>query len=247
MKAADHIRAAERLPIAGLDELLPEGGALVLAPHPDDESLGCGGLIAELAARGRPVRVAVMSDGAGSHPNSRRYPAAALRALRREEAREALRRLGGPEPIFLDWPDGAVPAEGADFARAVAQICDLADGLQAIVATSALDPHVDHVSTAAIAGAAAARLGLRRLSYPVWSWRYLYPEILPIGPRDVEGAPRGWRLDVRAQFDRKRAAVMAHRSQTTPLIDDDPEGFVLTPAMLEVLLRPFEVFLEDAT
>lgn len=245
MMAREYMQAAERLPLTGIAGVVPRGGALVLAPHPDDESLGCGGLISALVARGSTARVVVMSDGAGSHPNSRRYPADALRAMRRAEARDAVALLGAGEPHFLDWPDGAVPASGERFEMAVAQVIALAKGLRTIVATSGLDLHIDHVSTSLIAREAAWRLGMRLLVYPVWSWRYLYPEMLPIEPTSVASPPQGMRLDVSANLDLKRRAIMAHRSQTTRLIDDDPEGFMLTPAALSVLLRPYEVFLED--
>jgi len=245
MMARDYMRATERLPLRGISDLVPLGGAVVLAPHPDDESLGCGGLIAALTARGSPVRIVVMSDGAGSHPNSRRYPAEALRAMRRAEAREAVALLGAGDPHFLDWPDGAVPASGERFEIAVGQVTALARGFGTIVATSGLDPHIDHVSTSRIAREAASRLGIRLLLYPVWSWRHLYPEMMPVEQTSVASPPRGMRLDVSAGLDLKRRAVMAHRSQTTRLIDDDPDGFTLTPAVLSVLLRPYEVFLED--
>lgn len=239
------MRATEALPLRHLSALMPSGRALVLAPHPDDEALGCGGLIAALAAEGRAPRVAFMSDGAGSHPHSRRYRPEALRRLRRSEAREAMGILGSNDGHFLDWPDGGVPSADRDFETAVGQVCLLADGCEHLVATSGLDPHVDHVSTSAIAREAARRLGLRLLLYPVWSWRYLYPGIMPIEPRQVSGAPRGSRLDITPQLECKRCAVMAHRSQTSRLIDDDPDGFMLTPAMLAVMVRSFEIFLED--
>src|ERR1700744_5936492 len=86
--------AAGRLPEAGLDDLLGGGGAVIVAPHPDDESLGCGALIAAACAEGRPVRLVVLSDGVGSHPNSVRYPPSRLRALREVEVRKAASVLG---------------------------------------------------------------------------------------------------------------------------------------------------------
>ncbi len=244
MDAADFMRAAEALPLVGLDGVIPAGGALVLAPHPDDESVGCGGLLAALAAAGRPARVVVMSDGAGSHPHSRTHPAPVLRALRRAEARAACAELGVPEPLFLDHPDGDVPADGPRLDAAVEAVIAAASGLGTLVATLGLDPHKDHVATWAIARAAASRAGLRLLGYPVWSWRYLYPGMESIAPRTVPAPPRGVRLDVTPWLGAKRRATMAHRSQTTRLIADDPEGFVLNDAALAVLLRPFEVYLE---
>jgi LmbE family N-acetylglucosaminyl deacetylase len=243
--AADFLRAAEALPLLGLEALIPSGGAVVLAPHADDESLGCGGLLAALAAAGRPARVVVMSDGAGSHPRSRTHPGPVLRALREEEAREACRILGVPEPCFLGWPDGDVPVSGERFETAVEAVLAAASGIGTLVATIAMDPHKDHEASWAIARAAAARGGKRLLGYPVWAWRHLYPAMAPIAPVEVPEPPRGFRLDVAPWLETKRRAVLAHRSQTTRLIADDPDGFVLTEPVLSVLLRPFEVYLEN--
>ncbi|WP_338664154.1 PIG-L deacetylase family protein [Pararoseomonas sp. SCSIO 73927] len=246
MRASDFLREAEALPLVPLEALVPEGGVLVLAPHPDDESLGCGGLLAAMAAAGRPARVVVMSDGAGSHPNSRTHPGPVLRELRREEAIEATEELGVPPPLFLDLPDGDVPVAGTRFEEAVLAVIAAAEGLGTIAATIGLDPHKDHEATWAIAKEAAGRAGLRLLGYPVWSWRHLYPAMAPVAPAEVPAPPRGMRLDVSAQLETKRRAVMAHRSQVTRLIEDDPSGFILSPAVLSVLVRPFEVYLEEA-
>lgn len=246
MTAEDYMRHAEGLPFARIGDLLPVSGTVILAPHPDDESLGCGGLLAALAARGEAARVVVMTDGARSHPGSRRYPPDRLRALRQAEACEALELLGQPEPVFLGWPDGGLPSGGPDFEEAVEGVLAQTAGCATLIATSGLDPHADHAATWAIARAAASRRGLRLLAYPVWSWRYLYPHILPIDPAETPGPPRGMRLDIGPFLAAKRRAVQAHRSQTSPLIDDDPGGFILTPEMLAVMVRPFEVYLEDA-
>ena len=62
--------AADALPFARLSDLLGEGGAVVVAPHPGRREPRCGALILEAAAAGRPVRIVFVSDGAGSHPNS---------------------------------------------------------------------------------------------------------------------------------------------------------------------------------
>lgn len=245
MMAADFMRAAEELPLVGLEGLVPSGSVLVLAPHPDDESLGCGGLLAMLAAAGRPGRVVIMSDGTGSHPHSRSHPRDVLRDLRQAEASEAVGHLGTETPIFLGWGDGDVPDGGERFEEAVASVVEAAEGFATMAATIALDPHRDHVATWAIAREAARRGGQRLLGYPVWSWRHLYPEIAPVDPAVVHRPPRGVRLDVSPVLPSKRMAVMAHRSQTTRLIDDDPDGFILNEAMLGILLRPFEVYLED--
>jgi LmbE family N-acetylglucosaminyl deacetylase len=234
--------AAEALPLVPLREMLPPGGVVVLAPHPDDESLGCGGLLSAAVGE-RDVAVVFISDGAASHRNSRRYPSQALRQLREGEALAALAALGLPAAAahFLALPDAAVPSAGPAFDAAVAAIVAVAQGIDAgtLLATWQHDPHCDHQATHAMAVAAARRLpGLRRLAYPVWG------HTLPPGTPIPGGAPRGLRLDISAELPAKRRAIQAHRSQTTGLIDDDPEGFVLEAAMLARFDRPFEIFLE---
>ena len=58
------------LPIGTLDDVIGPSAPLILAPHPDDESLGCGGLIAACCAAARPPVVAILTDGSQSHPGS---------------------------------------------------------------------------------------------------------------------------------------------------------------------------------
>jgi LmbE family N-acetylglucosaminyl deacetylase len=66
---------------------------VVVAPHPDDESIACGGLIGLLARRSVVVNIIVDTDGCGSHPNSFDYPPARLAKLRAEETLSALSHL----------------------------------------------------------------------------------------------------------------------------------------------------------
>src|ERR1700742_5149972 len=92
--AADWHRHWRQLPIGRLDDVIGSGTCLVLAPHPDDESLGCGGLIAACVAAGRDPLVAVLTDGTGSHPGSLAFPPDRLRTLRAQEVRAAVGHLG---------------------------------------------------------------------------------------------------------------------------------------------------------
>src|ERR1700712_111201 len=84
------------LPVGNLSDVIGSGTCLILAPHPDDESLGCGGLIASCVAAGRTPLVVILTDGAGSHPNSRTFPPDRLRAVRAQEARDAVGCVGLP-------------------------------------------------------------------------------------------------------------------------------------------------------
>ncbi len=213
---------------------------MILAPHPDDESLGCGGLIAAACAAGRPPLVVILTDGAASHPGSLAYPPQRLAQLRRAEALDAAARLGLPANrlLFLDFPDAALPGEGAAFEAAAARLATLArgQGCGAVIGPWRHDPHCDHEAGAMLAQAVAEQAGLPLRSYPVWGWLLPPDTMLP----EPGG---GWRLDIAAQLPRKRQAIAAHVSQYGALITDSPDGFRLPAELLAVFERPFEVFI----
>lgn len=240
MRVADFLTAADQLPLADLPTLVGDGGIVVVAPHPDDESLGCGGLIAEARRLGRAVRLVVVSDGCGSHTHSKAYPPERLRALREEETRQAVALLGlaAADIRFLGLPDGHVPSAGPEAEAAAEAVAEAATacGASAVFVTWRHDPHCDHQASAAIVRLARPKLGVARLyEYPVWGWTL--PPDTDVGP-----APEGYRLDVSGHRAAKTQAVYAHVSQTTDLIADDPQGFRLETAMIERLCGPFERF-----
>jgi LmbE family N-acetylglucosaminyl deacetylase len=239
MRAADVLESFRHLPIAPL-ELLAPGPVVVLAPHPDDESLGCGGLISLACKRGVRVHVVFLTDGSASHPDSDKHPPPALAALRRAEAEAACAELGlAPGRLrFLGVRDGRAPHSGGQFdalASALATLIRTA-GAGTLFSAWAHDPHADHLAAHLIAAEAARRTGARLLSYPIWGWTL---------PPDLELPPvTGRRLDVSGELAAKRRAIAAHRSQTTDLIDDDPGGFRLAPEMIALLTGSHEVFLD---
>ena len=233
-------------PLLPAETVCAWGTTLVVAPHPDDDVLGCGGAIGLLRRFDRPVWAVFVSDGAASHPNSRRFPPPAVRSLRAQEAREGLARLGvSPECVtFLDLPDGSLPAEGdARFVSAVRLCAEHLDTVQpdTILLPWRRDPHPDHRATSQILRAAlATHTGRPRLlEYPVWAWERAAGDDLP-----RPGEMRPFRLDIGAMVTQKYAAIMAHESQVTTLIDDDPDGCLLSAEMLAHFARPWEVYLE---
>lgn len=230
------------LPLASLDQVTGPGTCLILAPHPDDESLGCGGLIAACCAALRPPLVAILTDGAASHPGSRQFPPERLARVRAAEVRCATGRLGLPPArlFFCGCPDSRAPAAGAAFDDVVTRLSHLAAAdrsISTILSTWRHDPHCDHAAAATIADAVAARAGLRHLAYPVWGWTLPADTVLP------GGAPSGWRLDITPFRSRKRQAIRAHVSQYGDLITDDPTGFRLPADLLSVFDSCFETFL----
>jgi LmbE family N-acetylglucosaminyl deacetylase len=243
MKTAGEVIAAfNDFPQTGIITLLDGGRAMILAPHPDDESLGCGGLIAGLCRQAQPPVVVILTDGAASHPGSRRYPPPRLRQLRAGEARAAVALLGLPPGnlVFLDHPDTKLPASGEAFIAAAEAVAALARrlGCTVIIGPWRHDPHCDHEAGAAIAEHVAHLTGARLLFYPVWGWLLASEVKLPVA------RITGWRLDIAAHLALKQQAIATHASQYTGLIDDSPNGFRLPPALLTVFGRPFEVFIE---
>jgi len=234
------------LPLHSVAQIAAEP-VLVVAPHPDDEALGCAGAIALLKRQGHTVQILVMSDGAQSHPNSRKYPASALKHLREAETRCAMSTLGIEDShiTFLQLPDGAVPQAGAvNFRAAVHQCCGyLAEvNPKIIFAPWRSDPHPDHRATWQILQAAPVQTAPfpRVIEYPIWDW-----DLKQRQSQNLEST-KAWRLDISEVVGLKQQAIELYRSQTTDLIDDDPTGFRLTPQMLSNFAHPWEIYLEES-
>ncbi len=218
----------------------------MVAPHPDDESLGAGGAIALLRDAGLPVQVLFVSDGSKSHPNSPSYPATRLRDLRESEAREALNVLGvlPEDALFLRLPDTQVPTpDNPDFDDAVNRVVNLiwSFGPDTILVPWRRDPHRDHRATWQIFHRAVALLAIqpRLLEYPIWLW-----ELGQDADQPRPGEVQVIRLAIDSVVARKKAAIAAHRSQVTRLIDDDPTAFYLSPDLLAHFDVPHELFFE---
>lgn len=234
---------AETLP---LDRLRGFGTTLVVAPHPDDESLGCGGLIALLQDAGQAVSAVLVTDGTHSHPGSLRYDAESRRALRDVEWQQALACLGVPPErlIRLGLRDGDVPIAGdARFTAAVRRLRDVRACIDpaTILLPWRRDPHPDHRAAHALVDAAIGhrRPLPRRLEYVVWMAERAAAADLP-----RPGEARTWRLDIGAAVERKCRAIARHRSQLGEVIADDPNGFTLAPAMRRRAEAPVEYFFE---
>ncbi len=223
------------------------GKTLIVAPHPDDESLGCGGAIALLRKFGNEVTVLTVSDGALSHPNSVKFPPAKLRDLRESETIAALEILGvsADKITFLRFPDGSVPGElSDDFAAAVTIVRNHLAKIspQTILLPWRRDPHPDHLATWQIVKASIIECGgdYRVLEYPIWLWERAGNADLP---REKNIKIR--RLKIKEAIIQKQAAIRAHASQIAGLIDDDPSGFQLSAEVLAHFDVAFETYFEE--
>lgn len=211
---------------------------LVLAPHPDDESLACGGLLANAFA-GAGAHVVCMTDGSASHPGSTDWPANKLAAKRHEELKEALTLLGGTanDLTWLGLPDSQL--HGVDPAEIVVRLEEVTEREQVrhVFVPAQEDKHCDHKTTARIAGILRARRSdIQFYSYPVWS-RWDDPDFA-----NCAAAHRAVKLESHDAAARKRAAISAHRSQLGEVVQDDPEGFVLPAGFVEKFVGESEIF-----
>jgi LmbE family N-acetylglucosaminyl deacetylase len=209
---------------------------LVLAPHPDDETLGCGATIMRKVDASIPVHVLVLSDGSTWPPG--RDPADNI-STRDAELRSACKLLGleADDVSHLAFPEQGleqVPNELVDsVADAVRQRRP-----QEVLTTSDADPHPDHAALGAAARRALAGRQVRLLAYPVWQWDH----------------PRSWLRTLRASsrpevvrtsgyLERKRAAVAVYRSQLSAASGGDlTGGYGLSPRFLHRFLGPYEMF-----
>lgn len=216
-------------PVLALDDQARTVPPLVVAPHPDDEVLGVGGLVAMLAGG---VEIAVVTDGEASHPDSTVHSPAALAAIRRAETVTACGLLGVAATAVdhLGHPDGGVD----EAALADALTRRLAPG-RWCVTTWRGDGHPDHEAVGRAAAVACRRSGATLLEFPVWMWHWAGP--------DHPDVPwhRARRVDLTgAARSAKREAVDAFRSQVLPLGPAPADAAILPPHVLARFARPYE-------
>lgn len=225
-------------PASSVSELAGEGDVLVLSPHPDDESLAMGGAIAAASAAGRGVHVAVVTDGAQSHPNSATHPPGLLRTLRRSEVERAVEILTSGKGFthWLGYPDMAAPEDEASFAKVEAALSPVLGTVTAIWTTWNGDPHPDHQRVWRLARWLTRRQsGFRMFACPVWGRVQT-----PVCGCGWQGARRFSSLGHR---ETKSRAVFAHASQMTDLIRDDPDGFRMPRALALHFIISDEIFI----
>jgi LmbE family N-acetylglucosaminyl deacetylase/SAM-dependent methyltransferase len=209
---------------------------LVAVAHPDDETLGAGGLIAAAAAAGASVSVVIATDGEASHPDSPTHSPVQLAQLRRSEVITAVAQLAPSARIeFLGLPDSALTAHEDKLTDELTSRAGFADLL---VTPWAGDRHPDHSACALAAGRAASAAGIEHWQFPIWAWHWGTPE----SPELPQARMRRLSLDSGAVLA-KRKAIAAHRSQHTALSSRAGDEAILTASMLAHFARSYEVFI----
>lgn len=209
---------------------------VVVGAHPDDETLGAGGLVHTVALAGWSVEVVTATAGEGSHPHSPTHTPQRLAEVRRAELRDAIAVLAPDASVrCLDLPDGDVAAHVSELVAALVRVIGT-DGDQVVLcAPWRRDGHPDHEAVGRAAAIVAARTDAQLLEYPVWLWHWGHDDDVP------------WDQAVRLGLDSaalatKREAVAAHASQVRPLSAGGGDEVLLDDALLAHFDRD-EVFI----
>ncbi|WP_250511906.1 PIG-L family deacetylase [Caballeronia sp. INDeC2] len=225
------------LPEVDPAELVPLGGrAVVVAPHPDDEVLGTGGLLGRLSEISRQILIVAVTDGTASHPDSTEWPPERLARVRPQETRAALQRLHlrQVQVVRLGLQDGAPGRIEKSLSGSLSELLQPGD---IVFTTWRYDGHPDHEAAGRAVYSAAQALDLPCVEVPLWTWHWASPD----DTRVPWSRARRIVLDG-ATHARKLRAVQAFRSQLDP---DATTGQapVLPEHVLARLTRPFEVVL----
>ncbi len=203
---------------------------VVVSPHPDDETFGVGGLIAEWSASARPTTILSLTDGeAAQIPDDPSPDLRRLAARRRGELTTAVSRLtslGRIAVVRAGLPDGALADHVGEIEELIAGHSRPGD---VVVAPIDCDGHPDHEA----AGVAARHVsqGQRTLWYPIWAWHWHDPRHSPI----VRSAIRV-RVGTAAK-GRRAGAIEAYGSQIRGSVP------VVPAEMVRRFGRPFDVLI----
>jgi len=240
-------RVRLRLRSRPLARINRDSPTLVIAPHPDDEALGCAGLIASRRALGNSVHVMYVTDGSGSHPEHPTVTPRELARRRAEEAIEAMNLLGLEKSAlhFVGAPDGRLSHLTAEERQSI--IAEITRVLTDCAPSEIFIPGPDDGSTEHTACYELVQAALKAVSspyreytYPVWSW--WNPMLLLRSMR--KDAPVH-RLSIGVNRPLKNRVLRCYRTQVEPLAPSpDP---LLTTAFIESFDTPNEYFFEQAT
>lgn len=221
VKEAEWLEALDSLPVWSP----PDAAMLVVAPHPDDETLGTGGLIRAQRLRGLDVSIAAVTDGEKAYTDAK-----GLAAVRRVEQAEAVACLGvkSEKIVRFGLPDGGVASCEQELAE---MLMPLVSPDTHLVAPWKGDFHADHEACGRAAEKVARTTGATLTSYFFWTWHFgTVTLVAPLPLRRFLLKPE-W-------VGAKTEALKCHRSQLIP----EGEDPVLPESLLGPARRPFEVF-----
>jgi len=216
---------------------LPVGPLLIIAPHPDDETLGCAGITALFKAQGSAVRIIIVTDG--SHADMPEGPSKQeLSATRRKESILAAGLLGIPmeNVVFLDYKDWQTSKHVRQIAEDIASQIWL-NPPACLLTPHGIDAHPDHraVARAIQILCDENKIACPILEYPMWFWpkgglKHLFNARLLKTHRKV---------NISSYMSIKQTAIDAHVCQK-----DEANWAALIAYHIAGQLHPYELFFE---
>ena len=218
----------------------PHQRVCIFAPHPDDEVLGCGGLLQQLAANGNPIVLIHVTNGTQSHPNSHVYSQEKLNIIRPQESVKALEVLSVAHQVMtieLNLTDGNVFAQQDQFHQKLSTITQPNDIL---ITPFMHDGHPDHEATGQVVVSFAKQHHLACYQVLIWAWHWAKPADSRIP----------WHCAMRVdltteQLQCKIKAIACFESQITA---DDSTGNppILSAQTIARISQPWEVYLYES-
>lgn len=209
---------------------------VVVAAHPDDETLGAGGVLQAMHGTGADITLVVATDGEAAYRGLGTAARRDLARTRRAELLAALQAQGlaGVPVRWLGLPDSGLTEHLDALGHALGPLLADAD---AYLAPWSGDPHPDH-RAAGLAAAAAAPVTAHGWSYPIWMWAWTSPDDPAVPWQRAYVIP----LDAAARAAR-RAAVACFVSQIGPGPDRSPP--VLAAGLLDHVDRATDLLFRE--
>ncbi len=222
---------------------------IVFTPHPDDETLGCGGTIAKRVSEGYEVRIVVMTDG--RHAFSRALKMKAnpspeeLKLIRIEEMMRAAEILGVTEDkvTLLNIEDGTLEENSKEAEKRVTQIMNETRPTDVFIPYEK-DHHADHRATNRIVRSSIKKLGLSVTKYQ-YSVYQKYSRLRPILDRFFRFFRRNLvEVDISDFLSVKKKAMKQFKSEIT-IISTHQKRPVLARSTVKRHLKSTEMFYVD--
>jgi len=217
---------------------------IVFAPHPDDETFGCGGTIAKEVSDGNFVHIAFLTDGRNSHKSvlgiQRNPDPEEVKAIRREEARTvaSLLGVGDGDLTFMDYVDDYLNEQIPLATERVRNILASVEP-NAIFVPDERDLHRDHQATNTIVKSALGG----------WSSQVdLYKYLIWFDSEHESASPTKGdslvHIDISAYLELKRKAIATYRSQTALLFPSQTRSILPTTFVSKFLLPTERFYVE---
>ena len=206
---------------------------LIVAPHPDDETLGCGGILGIKSKAGEDIHIAVLTDGsmlfAANHFGTETNPSPQeVSALRKKETERAVSFLGGniANITYFDFLDGTLSEQIEPVADRLASLIQELQPTE-IYTPDPYEHHPDHVAANTIAKTALKKANSKAkcFAYFLGLKAGMSLDDIPDEIIEVElGAFYALKKEALTFFDLHHQVILPE--QTIPLITDNFESYL---------------------